>query len=471
MLSNHGRRLMTPACICFHIAIGAVAAASIGQCAEPAITHAETAITHAEATVARAEIRTAETSITLEAGTEAPRMTGLALRGASPWLNQAVEALPAQVGLDNLEHALHWHLDRAASRIRPHRVDFVYFADSPRLRLRWQWRARSAHGPIEHTIRIDNLGDRTIALPLLPSVRYDWQVDAHTALQRFWVEKGGDTPSSEGTHADAIKDGDSWQGTSSTYARPILGEAREMIPYLLVHRTDADQQGWYLGIEFSGRTHITLDRRAGSLRGEAGLNPVPAPYRTRLLPRGRFATPTIFLGASSGGPDGAGNRLRRWVRTVLNNPRTLRNPAYPLTVSNSWGSGMAVDEPLARQMIADAHALGLEMFHLDAGWFRGVGDWYADPAKFPAGLAALAAYAHRLEMKFGLWVDWTQAGVSSQRGALNVFETATRDWLIADPPADWKHSEPFKGVTVDLGLPAVQHWAAQEIERIVREDR
>src|ERR1700690_632966 len=49
--------------------------------------------------VPRAEIRTAETVITLEAGAEAPRMTGLALRGTSPWLNQAVEALPAQVGL------------------------------------------------------------------------------------------------------------------------------------------------------------------------------------------------------------------------------------------------------------------------------------------------------------------------------------------------------------------------------------
>src|ERR1700690_1884763 len=80
MLSNHGRRLSTPARVCFHIAIGAMLAPSIGECAETAITHAETAITRAETTVARAEIRTAETSITLEAGSEAPRMTGLALR-------------------------------------------------------------------------------------------------------------------------------------------------------------------------------------------------------------------------------------------------------------------------------------------------------------------------------------------------------------------------------------------------------
>jgi len=188
------------------------------------------------------------------------------------------------------------------------------------------------------------------------------------------------------------------------------------------------------------------------------------------LPRGRFATPTIFLGASSGGPDGAGNRLRRWVRAVLNHPRTLADPAYPLTVSNSWGSGTAVDESLALRMIADAHALGLEMFHLDAGWFRGVGDWYADPSKFPRGLVPIAAAAHRLHMRFGLWVDWTQAGVSRQAGALNVFDPTMRDWLIADPPPGWKHSEPFKGVTIDLGVPAAQHWAAREVERLVEEN-
>jgi hypothetical protein len=440
----------------------------IGTGAAPRIGHAGV---HAGVTpIVHAVIGTAETSITIEADTESPRVVALALRGAEIWLNQAAETLPDHVTVDAVDAPVHWHLERAASRFGSQEVQLLYAADSPRLRLLWLWRARSGRGPIEHTIRIQNLSDRPVTLPLLPSFRFDWQIDAQSALQRFWVEKGADTPSSEGTHEDALLDGDLWQGSSSTYARPIAGEPREMIPYLLVHGSDTDQRGWYLGIEFSGRTRITLERRGTSLRGEAGLNPAPGPYRTRLMPHETFEAPTIFLGASRGGPDGAGNTVRRWVRAVLNNPRTLRNPAYPLMVSNSWGSGMAVDAPLARRMIADARALGLEMFHLDAGWFRGVGDWHADPAKFPGGIAEIADDAHRRQMKFGLWVDWTQAGVSTQAGALNVFEPATRDWLIADPPADWKHSEPFKGVTIDLGVPAAQAWAARELERIVREN-
>ena len=136
-------------------------------------------------------------------------------------------------------------------------------------------------------------------------------------------------------------------------------------------------------------------------------------------------------------------------------------------VNNSWGSGMAVNEDLAHRMITDSAQLGLEMFHLDAGWFRDVGDWQADPAKFPHGIASVADFAHANGLKCGLWVDWTQAGTSKQPSALNVNDPAIRDWLIADPPAGWRHTEPFKGITIDVAFPAAKAWAARELERIV----
>jgi hypothetical protein len=420
-------------------------------------------LSHAVAPGDRATLASSDTSIEIEAGEHVPRLTLLATAGGSTWINLDAGSLPGQPDS--------WRLDEHASHIGLHQVDLVYVSDSPRLRLSWQWRARAAAGPLEHSITIRNLGDEPVDLPLVPSLRFDWKIGPQQGLRRFWVEKGADTPSSEGTHDDALQDGDSWQGTSSTYARPMAGEAREMIPYLLVYGDDPQQRGWYLGIEFSGRTRITLERQGASLHGEAGLNPAPGPYRTRLGPHQSMELPAIFLGAARGGPDGAGNVLRGWVRNTLGNPRVTSNPSYPLLVSNSWGSGMAVDEPLARRMIGDARDLGLEMFHLDAGWFRGVGDWRADPVKFPHGIAAIADEAHRRHLKFGLWVDWTQAGVSRNPGALNVYDPATRDWLVADPPADWRHSEPFKGVTVDLGVPAAQAWAARELERIVSGNR
>jgi len=409
----------------------------------------------------------AQTAIAVDAGEHVPRMTALRLLGTAVWQNRADEPLPSQVEVDGESQSVVWHLDRRASQIAASHIRLVYVTESPRLRLEWRWRASAVDGPIEHRISIQNLSTESVWLPLQPSFRFDWQIDPHSALERFWVEKGADTPSGEGIHLDALRDGDAWEGRSSTYARPIAHQPREMIPYLLVDEPDGERPGWYVGVEFSGRTRITLQRNGASLRGEAGLDPAPGPYRTRLPPGGTLETPTIFIGAFRGGPDGAGNRLRRWVRAALNNPRTLRDPSYPPIVNNSWGSGMAVDENLAHRMIADSAQLGVEMFHLDAGWFRDVGDWHPDPAKFPHGIAGVADLAHRHGLKFGLWIDWTQAGTSTQPGALNIDNPVTRDWLIADPPAGWKHDEPFKGITIDVGLPAAASWAEHELERLV----
>ena len=127
---------------------------------------------------------------------------------------------------------------------------------------------------------------------------------------------------------------------------------------------------------------------------------------------------------------------------------------------------MTVDEQIAQRMIRDSSSLGFEMFHIDAGWFRGVGDWYPDPKKFPHGLGPIADEIHAKGMKFGLWVDWAQAGLDTAPGALNAHDPETRDWLTADLPADWKPEE-FKGQTIDIGVPKAKTWAMRETDRIV----
>ena len=414
-------------------------------------------------------LASADTYVSVEAGERAPRVTRFGTPGGLVWINRTAEALPERVVVRAAARRLNWRFDRAQSHFGSRDIELVYTSSTPRLQARWRWSVRAAYGPLEHSVVLENHSKDTVWLPLQASLRFDWLIAPGLRLNRFWVEKGADTPSAAGVHLDELREGERWQGTSSTYARPLPGQPREMIPYVLITEPDGAQRGWFVGIEFSGRTRILLQRTGDSLRGAAGLNPEPGPYRTRLPPAETFVAPTVFLGTASGGPDGAGNVLRRWVREVLGNPRTRDDPTYPLTVSNSWGSGMAVDETLARRMIVDAARLGLEMFHLDAGWFRGVGDWQADGAKFPHGIASLADFAHARGLKFGLWIDWTQAGTSREPGALNVYDSATRDWLIADPPPGWRYTEPFKGITTDLGLPAVKNWGERELERLVSE--
>src|SRR5207248_697951 len=172
-------------------------------------------------------------------------------------------------------------------------------------------------------------------------------------------------------------------------------QPREIIPWTLVQRNDAAHSGWYGGIEFSGRTRISIKREKDSLKAVFGLNPDPAPFQTRLQAGEMFESPIVLFGG-----------------------------------------------------------------------FRDVGDWYPNPQKFPRGLAVIADDAHKHGLKFGIWVDWTQAGLSTQPGALNARDPKVRDWMVTDIPTDWK-PEPFKGQTIDIGVPEAKQWAEHEVDRII----
>jgi hypothetical protein len=416
-----------------------------------------------------ATLSTSDTTVRLAASRNAPRLVSLAGAKSSPWWNQAEEALPPWVEREGRRLPLTWRLNAGATIARPQHVAFVYESFRPHLQLTWEWFARAPFGPVEHTVTIRNRSGVELWLPVLDSVRMDWKIPAAAKLHNLYVEKGAGAPTDVGTHLDRIPVGYAWTGWSSTFAHPVPGRPREIIPFEAVFVPGGDGAGWFAGIEFSGRTRITLRRTATELASDLGLDPEPGPVLTRLTPGGGFTTPRIFLGAFSGGADGAGNQLRPWVRRVLGSPRTWADPNYPLTVNNSWGVGMSINDATARSMIADASSVGFEMFHLDAGWFRGVGDWYPDAKKFPHGLAPIAEDAHRHGMRFGLWVDWSQAGLDTEPGALNLRNPTVRDWLVTDVGPNWK-PQAFKGQTIDLGVPAARDYAAREVDRIVTSD-
>ena len=414
----------------------------------------------------KAQLHTSDSEVALEASPDSPRLLSLAFPGQPPWRNRRSEALISFAEVSGSQLPCHWKFNAEASRSNDQQAIFVYESDSPHLRLSWEWRARQAYGPLEHQIRIENLDDRELWIPMQDSLAIDWQIASQEPLEQLFVEKGANTPSAIGTHQVALAEGAHWTGTSSTYGDLSDNQPREIIPWTLVQRNDVAHSGWYAGIEFSGRTRIALTREKDSLKAAIGLNPDPGPFRTRLAPGEIFESPIVFLGGFRDGPDGAGNILRPWVRAVLGNPETWKNLNYPLIVNNSWGGGMNVNEEIALRMIRDSADLGVDMFHIDAGWFRDVGDWYPNPQKFPHGLAPIAESAHQHGLKFGIWVDWTQAGLSTEPGALNARDPKVHDWLVTDIPDDWKPEE-FKGQTIDIGVPEAKAWAEKEVDRMI----
>lgn len=193
---------------------------------------------------------------------------------------------------------------------------------------------------------------------------------------------------------------------------------------------------------------------------------------TRLAPGETFEAPPVYVGCYEGDVDDGCNRLRHWVSRHLRPPTD--DPRYPLLVNNSWGGGMNINEHISKKMIDESSALGFEMFHIDAGWFRGVGDWVASPTKFPNGLASIADYAHSKGMKFGLWVGWTQGGIitdtTGRQSTLSVFDPGQRDWFPIGYPANFKPSD-FTGATVCLGDPRAADWCLEHLRGIVRENK
>ena len=416
----------------------------------------------------RGTLATSDVAVDLDAGATAPQLLGLLPAGGPQWVNTVPGELPVSIERGGKPVPLEWRLVRKLSSVAPRRIVFVYESRHPHLRLEWQWQARAPFGPLEHRITVENLSGSEYWLAPPDSLLLGWRIPPRAQLTHFYVDKGGGKPTAQGTHEVNVSSDYGWTGWSTTFSHPVPGRPREIIPYEAVFQPEEGGRGWYAGLEFSGRTRVTLRRMGDHLDAALGLDPQPGPVLTRLPPGGRFETPAVFLGAFSGGPDGAGNQLRPWVRAVLGSASTWSNPAYPFTVNNSWGAGMDINEAVARRMIADAAALGFEMYHLDAGWFRAVGDWYPDRHKFPHGLVPLANDAHAHGMKFGIWVDWTQAGLDTQPGTLNLRDPKVRGWLVADVPPGWKPQD-FKGQTIDIGVPAAKAYAQAEVNRIVRD--
>jgi len=173
-----------------------------------------------EAPQLRATLSSADTAISVEGGAHAPRLATLTLEGETLWRNEAEEPPPGHAEVQGVVRSLRWQLDRAASRTTRGEVRLVYVSASPQLRLTWLWHVRAQFGPIEHTVLIENLGREETWLPLQPSFRFDWRIDSRSPLERFWVEKGADAPSTQGTHLEALQERDSWHGSSSTSPSP-----------------------------------------------------------------------------------------------------------------------------------------------------------------------------------------------------------------------------------------------------------
>ena len=78
-----------------------------------------------------------------------------------------------------------------------------------------------------------------------------------------------------------------------------------------------------------------------------------------------------------------------------------------------------MNEERILQDIDIAHELGVDVFVVDASWFRQTGDWLVNEARFPHGLAVVRERLRRHGMQMGLWFNPTEAAKNSRMMSRN----------------------------------------------------
>jgi alpha-galactosidase len=236
------------------------------------------------------------------------------------------------------------------------------------------------------------------------------------------------------------------QTVLDTAGTPVLltsGAKGQQCGWLAVR--DGQLRGLFAGWEFDGRTKASVRHEGtdGHLELAASILDLNHPVE----PGQEFSMPAAFVGLYHGDFDEAGYRTQRFVEAVL--AKTPPDKNFPYISWDSWGYERELDEATLRRNAELAAAAGVELFVVDLGWARGLGDWFADDSKFPSGLRALSDYVHSLGMKFGLHFalaeadprspvlqanpDWTADAAASFHGGVSLClsNQPTKDWLVA----------------------------------------
>ncbi len=202
------------------------------------------------------------------------------------------------------------------------------------------------------------------------------------------------------------------KGIQSIDSKRLLSGAEHNPFMALVSPTATETYGdcYGFGLVYSGN-HRGIVQVSGHEITRIQMGIQDFDFKWRLVPNERFVTPDAGLVFSDRGLNGMSGIFHRAIRENLV-PRQWQYRERPI-VFNSW-EAMYFDYD-ADKLLKLAKAgkdLGMELFVLDDGWFKGrnddttsLGDWVEDVKKLPNGLEGLRERIVKTGLKFGLWVE------------------------------------------------------------------
>lgn len=175
-------------------------------------------------------------------------------------------------------------------------------------------------------------------------------------------------------------------------------------------KEDISGSAWFGTLQYSGNWRMDFDKTFnGKLQIVGGINFWDTDWD--LKPGTTFETPKFILGYTQSGSEGAAQNLTAYIRkTIL--PESWRNKARPVLYNSWYATTFDVNEDQQLALAKIAKDIGVELFVIDDGWFKGrmddhaaLGDWTVDKKKFPNGLQPMIKKINDMGMDFGIWVE------------------------------------------------------------------
>ncbi|MCU7694716.1 alpha-galactosidase [Haoranjiania flava] len=167
---------------------------------------------------------------------------------------------------------------------------------------------------------------------------------------------------------------------------------------------------WYGQLHYSGNWRTDFESNyEDRLQIVSGINFWDSEWNLR--PAETFTTPVFSFGFTSKGTGAAARNYHNYIRNITL-PQQRAKKARPV-ISNSWyATEFNINEQQQVALAKVAKEIGVEMFVIDDGWFKGrvndkagLGDWTVDQSKFPNGLNPMIKQINDLGLDFGIWIE------------------------------------------------------------------
>jgi alpha-galactosidase len=159
-----------------------------------------------------------------------------------------------------------------------------------------------------------------------------------------------------------------------------------------------------------------------------GINPFD--FSWHLKQDETFTTPEAVMVYSDHGLNKLSQTYHELYRTRLARG-VWRDRLRPVLINNWEATYFNFNEAKLLQMAKQAKQLGVDLFVLDDGWFKGrnsdttsLGDWFVDETKLPNGLSDLSDKIHARGLQFGLWIEPEMVSPTS-----DLYQ-AHPDWVV-----------------------------------------